>query len=277
MAPDQDIDLPFALRSGDVVGGYTIVRVIGYGGFGITYRAHNRVTLKQVAIKEFFPVGLVHRDGNSRLIYSQVEADTITWALNKFETTTTTLCGLTHPNIVQVYDYLSTNATGYMIMELLEGQTLADWLKNRAARPSLPEVRPVVEPVMDALCYLHENGLIHRDIAPEQHLRHEHGSAGVDRFRLGQPPGQCRPASGPRHARRRQGGLYRARAGSRRGPADARRRRLLDGRRALHGSHRRPSRRRVRAQGRAVSQGGRTLTSPWRTAARTAAPTKQPG
>ena len=159
-----------ALPVGAAIGGYSIRRMIGHGGFGITYEAHNRVTGKGVAIKEFFPSSMVRRDGQSRLIYSKVNAETISWALRKFEETTTTLCGLSHPNIVQVHDYVPLNDTGYMIMELLDGQTLRDWLKSRPQPPCLEELRPIAEPVMEALSYVHGRGLIHRDIAPDNIL-----------------------------------------------------------------------------------------------------------
>ena len=159
-----------ALPVGAAIGGYSIRRMIGHGGFGITYEAHNRVTGKGVAIKEFFPSSMVRRDGQSRLIYSRINEETISWALRKFEETTTTLCGLSHPNIVQVHDYVPLNDTGYMIMELLDGQTLRDWLKARPAPPNLDDLRPIAEPVMEALCYVHGKGLIHRDIAPDNIL-----------------------------------------------------------------------------------------------------------
>ena len=166
-APASDSTALDALPVGTAVGGYAIRRVLGQGGFGITYEAHNRVTGKEVAIKEFFPGTLARRDGQSRLSFLPANAELIAWALRKFEETTTTLCGLKHPNIVEVYDYVPANQTGYMIMELLDGGTLKDRLKGRDEPMSLAELRPFVEPVMEALAYIHGKGLIHRDIAPD--------------------------------------------------------------------------------------------------------------
>ena len=159
-----------ALPVGTQLGGFTIRSVLGQGGFGITYAAHNRITRKDVAIKEFFPLSMARRAGGSGLVYSQVNAETIAWALRKFEETTTTLCQLHHPNIVQVFDYVPANATGYMVMELLKGTTFRAWLDAKPGPPRIDELRRVVEPVMDALAYVHGQGLVHRDIAPDNIL-----------------------------------------------------------------------------------------------------------
>ena len=159
-----------ALPIGSAIGGFTLRRVLGKGGFGITYEAQNRVTERMAAIKEFFPSRMARRDARSRLIYSMDNAETVTWALRKFEETTTTLCGLSHPNIVKVFDYVPLNNTGYMVMELLKGLTLQDHLRGRLTPPSLDELRPLIDPIIEALCYVHERGLIHRDVAPDNIL-----------------------------------------------------------------------------------------------------------
>ena len=168
VAPDTRF--PSALPVGSMVSGYTIRRVLGQGGFGITYEAFNSVTGRQFALKEFFPQGAVRREDKSRLAYSQSDYDTISWALAKFRETTTTLAALSHPNIVQVHDYVPANETGYMIMELLDGESLNDWLNRRPAPPTLAELRPLLDPVLQALGYVHGKRLIHRDIAPDNIL-----------------------------------------------------------------------------------------------------------
>ena len=170
VAETESEDLTDALPVGSAIGGYAVKRMLGQGGFGITYEADNRVTGRSVAIKEFFPASLVRRSSASKLVYSKVNAETIGWALRKFEETTTTLCKLGHPNIVQVLDYVPANDTGYMIMELLHGQTLKDWLKARGRPPTLDELRPLLAPVMEALTYVHAQGLVHRDVAPDNIL-----------------------------------------------------------------------------------------------------------
>lgn len=72
-----------------------------------------------------------------------------------------------HPNIVEVFHYLAENDTGYMFMDYVEGQTFEHWLRDRPNLPTMDEIRPVLEPVMDALDYLHNMNFIHRDVAPD--------------------------------------------------------------------------------------------------------------
>lgn len=160
-------DDPNALRVGSTIAGYEILRVIGSGGFGITYEAASQVTGRHVAIKEFFPRGIASRDQSTRIVFATRDAELAAWALKRFESSTTDQCKLKHPNIVDVIHYVKDNDTGYMIMEYIEGETLEQWLRKRAAPPSAAELRPLIEPVFDALEYLHARRLIHRDIAPD--------------------------------------------------------------------------------------------------------------
>src|SRR5262249_26878820 len=156
-----------ALPAGIEIAGYRIVRMLGAGGFGITYEGYNAVTKRRVAIKEFFPRGIASRESATKLVYAARDADMVVWALDRFERSTTQLCELKHPNIVEVLHYVKENQTGYMIMEYVAGRTLEVWLKERAAPPSLADLRPVLEPVFDALAYVHRTGRIHRDVAPD--------------------------------------------------------------------------------------------------------------
>lgn len=160
-------DMPFALRSGTMITGYEVVRPIGAGGFGITYEGYNPITERRVAIKEFFPRGIASRDDATRIAYSQQDNEVVSWALKRFADSTNRLAKLKHPNIIEVLNYVADNGTGYMVMEHVEGQTLEDWLKARTSPPQLAELGPIFDPIFDALEYVHSNGLIHRDIAPD--------------------------------------------------------------------------------------------------------------
>lgn len=156
-----------SLKPGAVIAGYDIIRVLGAGGFGITYEGHSPVTDKRVAIKEFFPRGIASRDNTTKIVFDEKEAEVVAWALKRFESSTADQCRLKHPSIVEVHHYIKDNNTGYMIMEYVEGQTLEHWLKERKKLPSIDELRPLIDPVMDALDYLHRKKLVHRDIAPD--------------------------------------------------------------------------------------------------------------
>ena len=158
---------PHALPAGTVIAGYRIVRVLGAGGFGITYEGESPVTGRRVAIKEFFPRGIASRKGATEIIYAERDTDLVSWALKRFESSTTEQCRLKHPNIVEVFHYLAENDTGYMFMDYVEGTTLEQWLRDRPNLPSEDELRPFIEPVIDALDYLHSMNFIHRDIAPD--------------------------------------------------------------------------------------------------------------
>ena len=158
---------PHALPAGTVIAGYRIVRVLGAGGFGITYEGESPVTGRRVAIKEFFPRGIASRKGATEIIYAERDTELVSWALKRFESSTTEQCRLKHPNIVEVFHYLAENDTGYMFMDYVEGTTVEQWLRDRPNLPSEDELRPLIEPVIDALDYLHSMNFIHRDIAPD--------------------------------------------------------------------------------------------------------------
>src|SRR6266568_4056276 len=145
---DQD---PQALPPGKVVAGYRVVRMLGAGGFGMTYEAYSEITERRVAIKEFFPQGVASREDATRLVYAARNSEIVEWALSRFERSTTELCRLRHPNIVRVFHYIKENNTGYMIMEYVEGATLETWLARRGAAPTPAELRPIIDPILDAL------------------------------------------------------------------------------------------------------------------------------
>jgi len=129
---------PQALPPGREIFGYRLVRVLGAGGFGITYEGYSAVTERRVAIKEFFPHGIASRENATKVVYGPRESDIVAWALDRFERSTTELCRLRHPSIVEVIHYMTDNNTGYMIMEYVEGETLEGGCAGAASRPTRP-------------------------------------------------------------------------------------------------------------------------------------------
>ncbi len=156
-----------ALRAGQRVGRYEVLGVLGHGGFGITYRALDRQLGREVAIKEYLPAALaVRRDGTTVLPRSPHEADDFNWGRTRFVEEGRTLAGLQKsPAIVRVFDFLEFNGTAYIVMELVQGETLDHRLKRTGPLPPAA-IERLLWPLLDGLACVHANGFLHRDIKP---------------------------------------------------------------------------------------------------------------
>ncbi len=156
-----------ALPVGRTIGRYTIVSVIGHGGFGITYRARDTQLGREVAIKEFLPSALaVRQDGTTVLPRSATEADDFEWARTRFVDEGRTLASLHDaPAIVRVFDFLEANGTAYLVMQLLSGETLEQRLKQRGPLGAA-DLQGILWPLLDGLEHVHDAGFLHRDIKP---------------------------------------------------------------------------------------------------------------
>ena len=158
-----------ALPEGTIlVGDYRVERVIGAGGFGITYLAEETSLARQVTIKEYFPVDFAARDqAEDVLPRSRASEADYTWGLERFLDEAKTLARFTHPNIVRVYRYFRARKTGYIAMQFEEGQSFKAWLKGLGRAPRQPELDRIVAPLLDALELIHGADFLHRDIAPD--------------------------------------------------------------------------------------------------------------
>ncbi len=149
---------------------YCVGKVLGQGGFGITYLALDTYLDVKLAIKEYFPRELVSREagGNNISVHSQTSRGQYNYALEKFLTEARTLARFEgHPNIISVRDYFEANGTAYMVMHYLDGITMKDYLEQRKEPVSFAEGLNVIMPVLDALRAIHEKGILHRDISPD--------------------------------------------------------------------------------------------------------------
>ena len=171
--PDVDY---VALRSGQTIGRYEIVSVLGQGGFGITYRARDIQLGREVAIKEYLPSALaVRQDGATVLPRTTKMADDFGWGRDRFVTEGRTMATLHHvPAIVKVFDFLEANGTAYIVMELLSGETLEDRLKRQGTLTP-DEVDRILWPLLDGLEQVHAAGFLHRDIKPANILLNAQG------------------------------------------------------------------------------------------------------
>ena len=157
-----------ALASGTVVGeDYVIERVLGSGGFGITYLAKDKSLGIQVAIKEYFPSSLAYRDaGETVHAISDKDEESYDWGLERFLAEARTLARLRHPNIVRVSRYFKENGTAYMVLGFVVGQDLESWLRSLGRPPKQKELDTILGPLLDALTIVHGADIVHRDIKP---------------------------------------------------------------------------------------------------------------
>jgi WD40 repeat protein/serine/threonine protein kinase len=161
----------------ELVGDYRIERVLGAGGFGITYLAEELSLARDVTIKEYFPGDYASRnDGRDAVPRSQDCAGDYQWGLDRFIEEAQTLARFDHRNIVRVYRYFRANNTGYMVLHFEEGQSLKSWLKALGRAPRQKEIDRLVAPLLDALELIHKADFLHRDIAPDNVIIRKDGT-----------------------------------------------------------------------------------------------------
>jgi len=149
---------------------YLIGRVLGQGGFGITYLAWDINLDIKIAVKEFFPQGLVSRGPTSKDVvsFSGDVKKQFEFGLERFLHEAKTLARFAdHPNIVTVRDFFRANGTAYMVMNYIEGMTLEAYLEQAGGRLAFKETLDIMMPVLDALKEVHLAGILHRDISPD--------------------------------------------------------------------------------------------------------------
>ena len=151
---------------------YVLERVLGQGGFGITYLARDTNLDQQVAIKEYLPIDVATRKLDSTVRpRADDQTDRYRWGLDRFIREARTLARFDHPNIVRVHSVFEFNNTAYMVMRFEEGENFAALLERRRTLPE-SELLRVLLPVLDGLELIHNAGFIHRDIKPDNiHIR----------------------------------------------------------------------------------------------------------
>jgi TPR repeat protein/serine/threonine protein kinase len=163
---------PPALALGTLLDGrYRIGRVLGHGGFGITYLAWDENLHLRLAIKEYLPRDCATRapDGVSLAIYSGQAGEQFAYGLERFLEEARALARFDqHPGIVTVKSFFRAHGTGYCVMDFVEGLTLKQYLERQpGGRIPVEPAWQLLQPVMDALRAVHKEGLLHRDLAPD--------------------------------------------------------------------------------------------------------------
>ena len=159
------------LRKGTrLIGRYTIEGVLGQGGFGITYLGIDELHEKKVAIKEFFPQGIVTRNieyQDTVTVTFVGEKDNYEKGKERFLKEARTMAKFSKDEgIVKALDFFGINNTAYIVMEYLEGITLKQYLReNQRIAPE--DLIELLVPLIESLDEIHSQGMIHRDISPD--------------------------------------------------------------------------------------------------------------
>ncbi|MEY8428269.1 protein kinase [Lachnospiraceae bacterium 46-15] len=168
------------LLPGTVLNGkYVLGKVLGEGGFGISYLGWDLNLECKVAIKEYYPASYVTRQAVYTPIVSVLNGSRREFyqkGLNKFVEEAKSLAKFSRlPGIVFVRDYFQENGTAYIVMEFAEGMTLKSLLEKNDGRLPAELVFRMMRPVMESLKEVHKKGLIHRDISPDNMMVDEKG------------------------------------------------------------------------------------------------------
>ena len=169
---------------------YQIKKVLGQGGFGITYLAYDQTLQQNVAIKEYFPVKIVRRLGNTlrkgqgeyelsatAMVYPQngQEEKYLNGMQNFLEEAQVLFGKFDVEGLAAVKDYFEENGTAYIVMKYLSGPTLQEYEKEHKGKISEKQAEILLEPVINALAYIHSIGIVHCDISPDNLIFNKEG------------------------------------------------------------------------------------------------------
>jgi formylglycine-generating enzyme required for sulfatase activity/serine/threonine protein kinase len=164
-----------ALPAGTRLEEFVIEKVLGAGGFGITYLARDVSLDRHVVIKENLPVQFAFRDTHSLTVAPRhshgEDAGNFAWSLENFSKEAAMLASLDHTGIVKVLRRFEAFGTAYFVMPYVDGIPLDELMQQRCGKPfAEDELRGLLERVLHALAYLHDRGIYHRDIKPSNIL-----------------------------------------------------------------------------------------------------------
>ena len=167
---ENEKNFPVALRAGTVLNDrYIVGRVLGQGGFGITYLALDTQLNAKVAIKEFLPSEIATRvDGTTVSVLMETRSEEFTYGAERFQEEARPLAKfIGNPNIAGVSSYFDENDTSYFVMDYIEGISFKTYIANHGGKVSVEDTLNVMIPVLRALTAVHAEGFIHRDVTPD--------------------------------------------------------------------------------------------------------------
>ncbi len=156
---------------------YVIGRVLGAGGFGITYLSFDTKTRLRWAVKEYFPLEWANRTpGTNQIVSNSYSTDEYYYhGKQVFADEANTLLGLkNNPAVVNVIDFFQENGTAYLVMEYLDGDTLEGYMRERQSPLPVELANRTVKEIGNALVRIHENMLLHRDVSPDNIIYTSH-------------------------------------------------------------------------------------------------------
>lgn len=166
----EERDLHYLKQNTELNGRYEIKSILGEGGFGITYYGVDSLFGKSVAIKEYFPQGLVTRNNeltNDITVTYAKQDEAYAAGKRRFISEARVMAKFNKDQgIVGVTDFFESNNTAYIVMEYLDGITLKEYLQGNKRIP-VEELLELLAPLLESLDDLHRSGLIHRDISPD--------------------------------------------------------------------------------------------------------------
>ncbi|WP_299898129.1 serine/threonine protein kinase [uncultured Ruegeria sp.] len=155
-------------------GQYEILRYLSNGGFGITYLARDSLE-RDVVIKECFPGALCRRNGDLVEPNDPSFKDDLRSIIDLFIQEARNHARLVHPNIVDVHQVFEDNDTAYIAMDLIRGCDLLDYVENPENDGDPDFIVQVTEKMLSAVSFIHQSGMLHRDISPDNILIDENG------------------------------------------------------------------------------------------------------
>jgi len=167
-APESGAESVYLLPGTILQGRYVVGKVLGAGGFGVTYVGWDTALETKIAIKEYLPGDFATRaPGEASVsIFGGVREEQFHKGLERFHEEAVSLAQFNIPGVVGISDCVFENQTAYIIMEFLDGMTVREILANKGALP-FEEVLNIMVPALRTLEEVHQQGMVHRDIAPD--------------------------------------------------------------------------------------------------------------
>ncbi len=155
-------------------GQYEILRFLSNGGFGITYLARDSLE-RDVVIKECYPSALCERNGDMVEAIDPGHKDDLRAIIDLFIQEARNHARLVHPNIVDVHQVFEDNDTAYIAMDFVQGCDLLDYVEDTDNKAGPDFIVQVTEKMLSAVSFIHQSGMLHRDISPDNILIDENG------------------------------------------------------------------------------------------------------